>query len=159
MAQEEVYFDKPDKDLGFLLWQTTMIWNRELNRALDTIDVTHTQFAIMAALASLLNESNSVTQKAIAKRSSTDTMMVSKVLRTLEKKGLIKREQHKKDTRAKCVFLTRDGVKTFQDAFKITSESNTAFFSKLSDKSSFGKELRKLILMKHTGINSKNNQI
>ena len=86
--------DKPEDNLGFLLWQTTMIWQRRLNRALDALDLTHTQFAIISALRSLLKESDAVTQKAIAERSSTDTMMVSKVLRTLEKKGLVERKEH-----------------------------------------------------------------
>ncbi len=137
--------DKPEENLGFLLWQTNMIWHRELNRALENIGLTHTQFAIISALRWLLKKSNAVTQKAIAEQSRTDTMMVSKVLRKLEKKGLIERKQDETDTRAKCVFLTPKGVKTFQEAFKITSDSNTAFFSKLSNESSFRNALQNLI--------------
>ncbi|MFK8038670.1 MAG: MarR family winged helix-turn-helix transcriptional regulator [Crocinitomicaceae bacterium] len=137
--------DKPQDNLGFLLWQTNMTWQRELNRALDEIDITHTQFAILSALRSLLEESNAVTQKAIAERSNTDTMMISKVLRTLEKKGIVERKEHETDTRAKCVFLTSKGVKTFQNAFKIASAANQAFFSKLSDKNNFRKELQNIV--------------
>ncbi len=137
--------DKPEDNLGFLLWQTTMTWQRQLNRALDEIDLTHTQFAILSALSSLLKKSNAVTQKAIAERSNTDTMMVSKVLRTLEKKGFIERKEHETDTRAKCVFLTSKGINTFQKAFKITSAANQAFFSKISDKDNFRQELQNII--------------
>lgn len=137
--------DKPEDDLGFLLWQITMTWQRQLNRALDEIDLTHTQFAIISALRSLLKESNAVTQKAIAERSNTDTMMVSKVLRTLEKKGFIERKEHKTDTRAKCVFLTTKGINSFKNAFKITSAANQDFFSKLSDKDMFIKELQNIV--------------
>ena len=136
---------KSEDNLGFLLWHTNMLWQREQNRALDSIGLTQTQFAILSALNSLLKKSNSVMQKAIAERSNTDTMMVSKVLRTLEKKGLIERKQHETDTRAKCVFLTAFGVKTFQDAFEIVTISNAAFFSNLSDEDSFRKELQRLI--------------
>lgn len=137
--------DKPQDNLGFLLWQTNMTWQRELNRALDEIDITHTQFAILSALRSLLEESSSVTQKAIAERSNTDTMMISKVLRTLEKKGIVERKEHETDTRAKCVFLTSKGVNTFQNAFKIASAANQTFFSKLSDKNNFRKELQNIV--------------
>lgn len=137
--------DKPAENLGFLLWHTNMIWQRELNRALDTIGLTHTQFAILSALKSLLKKPDAVTQKDIAERSNTDTMMVSKVLRTLEKKGLIERKQHETDTRAKCVLLTTAGIKTFQAAFDITTASNAAFFSNLSDQVSFRKELQRII--------------
>ena len=136
---------KSEDNLGFLLWHTNMIWQREQNRALDSIGLTQTQFAILSALNSLLKKSNSVMQKAIAERSNTDTMMVSKVLRTLEKKGLIERKQHETDTRAKCVFLTPLGLKTFQEAFEIANTSNAAFFSNLSDEDSFRKELQRLI--------------
>lgn len=137
--------DKPEDNLGFLLWQITMTWQRQLNRALDKIDLTHTQFAIISALRSLLKESNTVTQKAIAERSNTDAMMVSKVLRTLEKKGFVERKEHQTDTRAKCVFLTSKGMSTFQNAFKITSAANQDFLSKLSDKDNFIKELQRLV--------------
>ena len=137
--------DKPKENLGFLLWQTNMIWQRKLNRALDRIELTHTQFAIMSALRSLLKTSSTVTQKAIAERSNTDTMMVSKVLKTLEKKGVIERRQHDTDTRAKCVFLTSVGYKLFQEAFEVTATSNAAFFSNLSDETSFRNELQRII--------------
>jgi len=142
---QQIYHDKPEENLGFLLWQTTMIWNRKLNRTLASIDLTHTQFAILSALHSLSNESNSVTQKAIAQRSNTDTMMVSKVLRTMENKGLIERKQHETDTRAKCVFLTSKGGNTFQEAFKIASSANANFFGKLSNEDNFRKELQRII--------------
>lgn len=122
-----------------------MAWQRQLNRALDKIDLTHTQFAIISALRSLLKESDAVTQKSIAQRSSTDTMMVSKVLRTLEKKGFVERKEHKTDTRAKCVFLTSKGINTFQKAFKITSAANQDFVSKISDRDQFIKELQKIV--------------
>lgn len=143
--QQEPDPNNPKDDLGFLLWQVAMTWQRQLNRALGKIELTHTQFAILSALRSLLKESNTVTQKSIAERSNTDTMMVSKVLRKLEKKGFIEREEHKTDTRAKCVFMTTKGLKTFQHAFKIASEANQAFFNKISNKDNLRIELQTLI--------------
>lgn len=136
---------KSEENLGFLLWHTNMLWQREQNRALDGIGLTQTQFAILSALKSLLEKSDNVMQKAIAERSNTDTMMVSKVLRTLEKKRLIERKEHETDTRAKCVLFTTVGVKTFQKAFEIATESNAVFFSNLSDTDNFQKELQRII--------------
>jgi len=72
-------------------------------------------------------------------------MMVSKLLRTLEKKGFIERKEHKTDTRAKCVFLTSKGINTFEKAFKITSAANRDFLSKLSDKNMFIRELQGIV--------------
>lgn len=143
MNEEKEY--KSEENLGFLLWHTNMLWQREQNRALSDIGLTQTQFAILSSLNTLLESSNSITQKAIAKRSNTDTMMVSKVLRTIEKKGLIERKEHEIDTRAKCVFLTTLGVETFQKAFEIATTSNATFFSKLSDENNFRKELKRII--------------
>jgi len=136
---------KSEENLGFLLWRTNMLWQREQNRALNSIGLTQTQFAILSALKTLLEKSDNVMQKAIAERSNTDTMMVSKVLRKLEKKRLIERKEHETDTRAKCVLFTTVGVRIFQKAFEIATESNAAFFSNLSDADNFQKELQRII--------------
>lgn len=138
-------FERPEENLGYLLWQTTMLWNRKMNRALDEISLTHTQFVIMAALGWLSRNSDKVTQKEIADSSNTDRMMVSKILRKLEKNELIERIEHKTDTRAKCVSLTDKGIDTLQKALEIKNRANDLFFRKLSDKQKFGSELRKLI--------------
>lgn len=137
--------DKTEDNLGFLLWHTNMIWQRKLNRALSDVDLTHTQFAMLSALNSLLKNSKAITQKAIAKRTNTDTMMVSKVLRKLEKKGLVERKEHKTDTRAKCVFLTTKGIGNYQKALKIVISANQAFFCNLSDENSFRRDLQKIV--------------
>lgn len=138
-------FERPEENLGYLLWQTNMLWNRQMNRALDEINLTHTQFVIMAALGWLLRNSDNVTQKEIADGSNTDRMMVSKILRKLEENKLIERKEHKTDTRAKCVFLTTKGIETLQKALEIKTKANNIFFSKLKDKEKFGIELRQIL--------------
>ncbi len=138
-------FESPDENLGYLLWQTTMLWQRQMNRALDGVKLTHTQFVILIALAWLSRSSENITQKEIADHSKTDRMMVSKILRTLQKNGLIERKEHETDTRAKCVFLTEKGAKTLQKAIKIKTNANELFFKKICDKHKFSKELRKII--------------
>ncbi|SDF60253.1 MarR family winged helix-turn-helix transcriptional regulator [Cellulophaga baltica] len=138
------HFQRPEENLGYLLWQTTMLWQKQMNRALDKINLTHTQFVIMAALGWLLKNSEDVTQKEIADHSNTDRMMVSKILRTLQKNELIERKEHETDTRAKCVFLTDKGVDTLQKAIEIKTQANNLFFGKLSDKQKFGNELRNI---------------
>ena len=122
-----------------------MLWNRQMNRALNEINLTHTQFVIMAALGWLLKNADNVTQKEIADASNTDRMMVSKILRKLEKNELIKRKEHETDTRAKCVVFTDKGIDTLQRALEIKDRANALFFSELSDKQKFGNELRQII--------------
>lgn len=138
-------FENPNENLGYLLWQTTMIWQRQMNRALDETGLTHTQFVILMALAWLLKTSEEVTQKEIADHSNTDRMMVSKILRTLQKNKLIERKEHKTDTRAKCVFLTEKGTELLQKAIEIKTQANNSFFEKLGDSGQFTKELKSLI--------------
>ena len=144
----ELNFERHEENLGYLLWQTTMIWQRQMNKALHEVNLTHTQFVILAALAWLSKKSESVTQKEIADYSSTDRMMVSKILRTLQKNGLIERKEHHTDTRAKCVFLTTEGLYILKKAFIIKVQANDLFFDKLLDKQKFGKELSQLISLK-----------
>ena len=138
-------FENPNENLGYLLWQTTMQWQRQMNRALDEVGLTHTQFVIMMALAWLLRSSENVTQKEIADHSKTDRMMVSKILRTLQKNGLIDRKEHETDTRSKCVFLTDKGTDILQKAIEVKTNANAQFFENLSDKQKFGEELKQLI--------------
>lgn len=138
-------FENPNENLGYLLWQTTMLWQRQMNRALDEIGLTHTQFVILMALAWLLKTSEEVTQKEIADHSNTDRMMVSKILRTLQKNKLIERKEHKTDTRAKCVFLTQTGIEVLQKAIDIKTAANNLFFSKLTYKKQFAQQLKLII--------------
>jgi len=138
------HFERPEENIGYLLWQATMQWQKQMNRALDEINLTHTQFVIMAALGWLLKSSENVTQKEIADHSNTDRMMVSKILRTLQKNGLIERKEHDTDTRAKCVFLTDKGIDTLQKAIDIKNQANNLYFGNLSDKQKFRVELRNI---------------
>lgn len=138
-------FKSPEENLGYLLWQTTMSWQKQMNRALQQVNLTHTQFVIMASLAKLLKHSKQVTQKEIADYSNTDRMMVSKVLRTLQKNELILRKEHPTDTRAKCVFFTEKGKMVLKKAIVIKLQANDSFFSQLSDPEKFAEELRRMM--------------
>ena len=86
-----------------------MKWQRQIKKALDPLDITHTQFVLLASLAWLAKTKPTVTQIDIAHHSNTDKMMVSKVLRTLQAKGLVSRQEHETDTRAKTITLTDEG--------------------------------------------------
>ncbi|PID29776.1 MAG: MarR family transcriptional regulator [Candidatus Cloacimonadota bacterium] len=139
------HFSTPDENLGYLLWQTTMQWQRQMNRALDEVGLTHTQFVILIALAWLSRNAENVTQKEIADHSKTDRMMVSKILRKLQENGLIERKEHRTDTRAKCVFLTDKGAGILQKAIEIKTRANELFFENVKEKQELAKILKLLI--------------
>ncbi|MEM8939999.1 MAG: MarR family transcriptional regulator [Bacteroidota bacterium] len=145
MNNIDFHFDKPEDNSGYLLWQTTMIWQRQMNRELSKIGLTHTQFVILASLAWLSKRQNKISQKDIADDSNTDRMMVSKILGKLQQKKYIKRQENEKDTRSKLVFLTEKGVIKLQIALRHVEITDNKFFSEVAEDKYFNHSLSKLI--------------
>ncbi len=127
------HFNKPEQSSGYLLWQVTMLWQRQMNRALSDLGLTHTQFVILAALGWLCQGKNEVTQVDVANHSNTDRMMVSKIISNLEEKGMIQRQEHSTDTRAKSVNLTTIGKILLQKALIVVEKTDKQFFSPLTN--------------------------
>lgn len=126
-------FKSPNDSPGYLLGQLTMLWQRKLKRVLDPLNLTQTQFVLLAALGWLSKENDTVTQVDIADQSNTDRMMVSKVLRTLEQKKFVSRQEHPTDTRAKVIKLTKEGAEVLQKALTAVENADIEFFSVLGD--------------------------
>lgn len=142
----EFQFKSPNDSPGYLLGQVTMLWQRKLKKVLDPLNLTHTQFVLLAALGWLSKKNTDVTQVDIANQSNTDRMMVSKVLRTLEKKKFISRQEHPIDTRAKVIKLTNAGAEVLQKALTAVENADIEFFSVLGDNlSTFNKNMFNLI--------------
>lgn len=142
----EFHFKNPDDSPGYLLGQLTMLWQRKLKRVLDPLDLTHTQFVLLAALGWLSLENDAVTQTDIANQGNADRMMVSKVLRTLEEKGFITRQEHQTDTRAKIIKLTSNGEIVLQKALILVESTDVEFFAVLDTKlPSFNSNMLQLI--------------
>lgn len=142
----EFHFKRPEDSPGYLLGQLTMLWQRKQKRVLDPLDLTHTQFALLCALAWLARDSDKVTQVDIANQGNADTMMVSKVLRTLEEKKFITRHEHPTDTRAKIIKLTPDGEMVLQKAIICVEKADLDFFHKLgTDLTIFNSKMVELV--------------
>ena len=125
----EFKFKNPNDSPGYLLGQLTTLWQRKQKKVLDPIDLTQTQFALLCALAWLSNNSNNVTQIDIANQTNFDRMMVSKVLRTLEEKKFVTRQEHETDTRAKTIRLTNNGETILQKAIIEIETADIDFFT------------------------------
>lgn len=139
-------FKSPEESPGYLLGQLNLIWQRSQKKVLDPLDLTQTQFVLLAALAWLSKSKEDVTQVEIANQGNADRMMVSKVLRTLEVKKFISRQEHSTDTRAKIVKLTPAGEKVLQLALTRIENADIEFFSSLEKKlPSFNANMFKLI--------------
>ena len=147
MTQDiEFQFKSPNDSPGYLLGQLTMLWQRKLKKVLDPLNLTQTQFALLAALGWLSKTNDAVTQVDIADQSNSDRMMVSKVLRTLEEKKFISRQEHPTDTRAKAVELTNEGAEVLQKALTAVENADIEFFSFLgNDLPTFNQNMANLI--------------
>jgi len=126
--------EKAEESTGFLLWQVTNLWQREIKKALEQYGLTHSQFVLLASIHWLtLNEQN-VTQIVLSNHTKIDPMTTSTVLRTLQQKGFLQRKEHLTDTRAKTVELTKEGVKIIKMAVVAVEKFDKDFFSLLGNK-------------------------
>jgi len=116
---------------GFLFWQVSTLWQRQINANLKQFDLTHAQFVLLASLAWLVNDAAPLTQVELAHHAKMDVMMTSNVLRTLEEKGLILRNPHPTDTRAKSLAITEQGLELARQAVQVVEATDTAFFHSL----------------------------
>lgn len=138
--------EKADDSPGFLLWQVTNLWQRELKKALEKYDLTHAQFVLMASIHWLTLHQEQVTQIALSLHTKIDPMTTSTVLRTLQGKGLLHRQEHSTDTRAKTVSLTESGKKVIKQAVRAVEKFDDLFFAPLGDKTNdFNKKLLSLL--------------
>lgn len=135
-----------DASTGFLLWQVHTIWRRQVAAALRAHDLTQVQFALLASIMWLTREGEEVTQVRVARHAKLDVMMTSQVLRTLESRGLLERQAHPKDTRAKIVVLTPAGVERAMLTIPVVEQVDEAFFKVVdAEKNQFNQMLNALI--------------
>jgi DNA-binding MarR family transcriptional regulator len=118
----------PGESPGFLLWHATLRWQRDIAAALAPLDLTHVQFVLLACAWWLNAEGEHPNQLALARQAGTDVKMASQVLRTLEAKGLIKREVDPADTRAKRLRVTDAGAKLAPLAIAAVELADAQFF-------------------------------
>ena len=133
---DDSYFsiDKPEESTGFLLWQLTNFWQREIKKVLEPFKLTHSQFVLLANIQFLFAQGQDVTQVLLSNQTKIDPMTTSTVLRTLQSKGLVKRKEHTIDTRAKRVALTGKGAEILKKAIMKVEEFDKVFFSKLGSR-------------------------
>lgn len=127
-------FDTPEDSPGFLLWQTTMIWQRRIKKALEAHNVSHAGFVIMATLMWFEAHKYDTTQILIVNQTKLDKMTVSKSLKKLVSLGFVNRIEHEIDTRAKSVSLTEKGKEMVCTLVPIIESIDSVFFSRASDK-------------------------
>ena len=124
-------YSTPHESPGFLLWQVTNGWQRRMRAALKEVNLTHTQFVILAGIAWLSRGGEETTQAQLARHARTDTMMTSQVLRTLATKGYIERGPSPLDRRAKSLTLTPAGREVVERSVPLVEAADEEFFGAL----------------------------
>ena len=134
MANPPFGFDAPKQSPGFLLWQTTLCWQRLIKKALEPHNISHAQFVILAILLWWQGNNKDVTQIDIIGMSKLDKMTVSKSLKKLVAMDLVERYENQEDTRAKSVKLTKSGAALARKLVPIVEGVDSDFFGQLKNK-------------------------
>ncbi len=122
-----------DESSGFLLWQVTILWQKDIKKALEDIGINHTSFVILASLLWFEEQDIEITQTTIINHTKLDKMTVSKNLKSFVLKGFVERFENKNDTRAKTIILSSVGKEIAIKALKIVENIDISFFEKLKD--------------------------
>jgi MarR family transcriptional regulator, organic hydroperoxide resistance regulator len=118
---------------GALIWRLSLKWRVAVDRALAPIELTHAQYVFLGSLLSLSQVENRPSQQALAVFSGLEPMYVSKLARSMEQAGLVKREQNLADPRALHLQLTEQGKEVFEVAFARVSDLHNLLMAPLGE--------------------------
>jgi len=119
---------RPEDAIGYLLWRVAHRHQREIDRALADLDLTHLQFVALVQSAWLAKTGAVVTQPDLAAYSNIHPMQLSNVLKALEAKGLIARPRNPSDARSKLIAVTAAGIAMLEQAIPRAQSLQGSFF-------------------------------
>ena len=99
------FFMHKGHELAMLLRKAYLTFHRRANARIIRSGVTADQFVALTMIA----QEEGITQVTLVERTASDPNTVAAILRLLERRGLVRREAHAVDGRARCVFLTKKG--------------------------------------------------
>jgi DNA-binding MarR family transcriptional regulator len=108
--------DVPPPSIGFLIWHLSMRWRSGLDRQLAPLGLTSAQYAVLASLYGLSQTGSRPSQRELADFSGLEAMFVSKLVRALERAGLVERTPNPADSRAVRLGVTPEGARTVEAA-------------------------------------------
>lgn len=139
-------YEEAEDSPGLLLWQVTNLWQRQIRRTLEPLELTHLQFVLLACTGWLNAEGRRTTQKAISDQSKVDVMLVSQGVRTMEGLGWMVRTADPDDSRAYLIRLTPTGGALLAQAMPVVEAYDEEFFAGLgAERSTVIKALTRLM--------------
>jgi DNA-binding MarR family transcriptional regulator len=135
MKENNIFsFENPEENAGFLLWQVSMLWQLRMKHGLDKLNITLTQFVLLAALHWLTRNGETVTQGELAAHAKTE-------------KNWVIRQGHVLDTRAKTLQLTEEGLAILKKANAIVEPIDEQFFNPFGQYSEKFKGMMQLLYL------------
>lgn len=101
--------EDPVTSTGHLVWRLAVKWRAGLDRALAPLGLTSAQYAVLASLSGLSRSGAQPNQRQLADFAGLEPMFVSKLVRALEKAGLVTRHSNPADPRARQLEVTARG--------------------------------------------------
>jgi DNA-binding MarR family transcriptional regulator len=145
--------DIPPPSIGYLVWHLTLRWRAELDRSLAPLGLTSAQYAVLASLYGLSQGGARPSQRELADFAGLEPMHVSKLVRALQRAGLVERAGNPADTRAVQLSVTDRGVQVVTAARATVLELEEQRLAPLGGRSSQRTaQLREalLVLLRHT---------
>jgi DNA-binding MarR family transcriptional regulator len=127
--QTDLPIDAPERRrLPLLLRRAWYGLNQAFRRRIAHLEITPDQFTVMRTLL----ENEGVTQRELTHLMSSDPNTIASLLERMEKAGLVQRQSHEKDRRARRLSLKRLGRTKYEEARKIAVHLQTETLSALA---------------------------
>jgi DNA-binding MarR family transcriptional regulator len=142
--------DVPPPSTGYLVWHLALKWRVAMDRALAQHGLTSAQYGVLASLHGLSRSGARPSQRELAEFSGLEPMNVSKLVRGLQRAGLLERAPNPADTRAVQLLLTPRGAELVSGAAGTVRELNDRLLEPFggrqsSQSSAFADDLQALL--------------
>ncbi|MCT9079942.1 MarR family winged helix-turn-helix transcriptional regulator [Streptomyces fulvoviolaceus] len=101
---------------GHLVWLLSNRWRTAVDQALAPLDLTHAQYVLLASLSGMERSGTRPSQRELADYTGLEALYISKLARSLESAGLVRRTRDAEDTRVVRLALTDAGRTTVRPA-------------------------------------------
>jgi DNA-binding MarR family transcriptional regulator len=105
--------------VGALVWRLSLKWRAAVDRAVAPLGLTHGQYSLLGSLQGMAETGLQPSQRELADHTGLEPLHVSKLIRALEREGLVERAGNPNDTRAVLLRPTSQGTKVVKEAITI----------------------------------------
>jgi DNA-binding MarR family transcriptional regulator len=138
--------DDAEASIGLLFIRAYNLWHTRIKKRLRAQGITHPQFVVLTTLAYLSRTQPFVSQARVAAMADMDVMLVSQIVRNLEKSAFLTRAENPQDSRSYALYLSDKGKTAVKRALPVVEVIDDEFFNGLGkDKEMFLALLRRLV--------------